>query len=586
MCWFARSFMLLGLVGFLIAECNIATAEIRPEFAMDSDPKLIIPNPIMRFSKKYKPLWFEALARPEADLQRLAAETIAQAHIVGVPEMNDARATLLKIVTAEKSHLAARIAAARALIVLDAHEESQALFDSSQMHGADLQQIIEPALAHWKSEPIRAVWVKRLDAPKTRHRELMLAINGLGEAGDETALPKLLGLTADSLQPSSVRLAAARSAGKLKETGLEAEAKQLTKSDSASIADRLAAVALLERHKSEAARSVLLQLARDKEPSVIAAALTQLNAINHDLVLPLAEEAIANDDVNVRQQGANAYIARPTPERIAVLAKLLDDVHPKFRGNIREALFVLAQKPELDSAVRQTATQVLAGESWRGQEQATLLLSELDHKPAAPRLVQLLDSSRIEVLIATAWGLRKLAVPETLPAMLEKATQQTDARSKGKSVNGVDEQVAHLFEAFGLMNYAPAENLLRKYIPKRLELGDYSRGAAIWSLGLMHNGTPDEPLATLLVERLTEPPVTPSELIRIRAMSAISIGRMQAKSQVTRMREYLGPKVEPLLTPLAIRWSLHQLTGELLPDAEPPITSRSGWFLEPLDDDP
>ena len=50
------------------------------------------------------------------------------------------------------------------------------------------------------------------------------------------------------------------------------------------------------------------------------------------------------------------------------------------------------------------------------------------------------------------------------------------------------------------------------------------------------------------------------------------------------MRAFLGPKVEGNNTSLAIRWAIHQLTGELLPDAEPVITSQSGWFLEPLDD--
>jgi hypothetical protein len=50
------------------------------------------------------------------------------------------------------------------------------------------------------------------------------------------------------------------------------------------------------------------------------------------------------------------------------------------------------------------------------------------------------------------------------------------------------------------------------------------------------------------------------------------------------MRTYLGPTVAPMVTPLAIRWAIHQLTGELLPDAEPSINSRSGWFLEPLDE--
>ena len=108
--------------------------------------------------------------------------------------------------------------------------------------------------------------------------------------------------------------------------------------------------------------------------------------------------------------------------------RLLDDPHPAVRGSVREALYALAQRPDLGDSIRQVATQVLAGDRWRGLEQAALLLAALDHKPAAPRLVELLEFGRPEVGVAAGWGLKKLAVPETLPAMLDKATRQTAAR--------------------------------------------------------------------------------------------------------------------------------------------------------------
>lgn len=585
--WIVHLLLILGVIAtFLSAERSIVAEEIRPEFAMDSDPDLIIPDPIKQFSKKYKPLWLSALARPEADLQRLAAETIAEAHRVGVPELSEAQPRLIKIVTTAATHPAARAAATWALIVLESKDAAPALFEASQQHGSDLRQLIEPALARWKFEPIRAVWHQRLSDKETRHRELMLAIRGWGESGADSALPLLLSITHDPLRPSAVRMAAARAAGLLKESGLEADAERLTKTKPASIVNRLCAAALLDRHSSQVSQGLLLQLAHDSEPSVAAAALNRLNGIDHDLVVPLAEPAMQNNDANVRQQGINAYVARPTPERVSFLAKLLDDPHPTIRGNVRESLFSLAEKSELDTAIRQATTGVLAGESWRGQEQATLLLAALDHKPAAPRLVQLLESTRVEVLIASAWGLRKLAVPETLPAMLDKATRQTTSRLQSPGSPELDVQVAHLCEAFGLLKYAPAEPLLRQYVPKNIPMGEFSRGGAIWALGHLHAGVPDEPLAVLLTGRLTEPTgVMPGEWPLIRVMSAISLGRMQAKSQVASMREYLGPKVEAQKTHLAIRWAIHQLTGELLPDADPPITSQSGWFLEPLDDD-
>lgn len=563
-----------------------AAGEIRPDFAMESDPELKIPEPVIGFHKKSKPLWLSALARPEADMQRLSAETIAQAHLFGVPELIEAAPTLRMIVIAEASHPNARFSAARALTVLDVTETAPDLFEVSQRHGADLRQLIEPALSKWKFEPVRSVWQRRLSTKDTRHRELLLAIHGLGESGDGSAVPELLSLTHDMRRSSAVRLAAAQSAGRLQDVGLEAEAERLTQPTSATIVNRLCAVALLDRHASESAQSALLRLARDREPSVAAAVLTRLNAIDHNLVLPLAEQAMQNDDAPVRQQGADAFMARPTPERIAVLAKLLDDPHPDLRGRVRDALFVLAKSPELDAAVRQSATNLLAGDRWRGQEQAALLLAALNHKPAAPRFVELLESTRGEVMIASAWGLRKIALPETLPAIFSKATRQTEIRLKQPTLPELDAQVAHLFEALGLMHHAPAESLLRSYVPKDARHGELSRSAAIWGLGHLHAGRPDEPLAVQMVGRLTESPAAvPPESSRVRWASAVSLGRMLAKSQVPQMRAFLGPKVGPDFTSLAIRWAINELTGELLPDAEPSIVSKSGWFLEPLDED-
>jgi len=134
------------------------------------------------------------------------------------------------------------------------------------------------------------------------------------------------------------------------------------------------------------------------------------------------------------------------------------------------------------------------------------------------------------------------------------------------------------------MKYAPAEPVLRRYVPKSQTLGSLSRAAAIWALGHLHAGIPDEPLAQLMVERMTEPnSVMPPEVPRVRHACAISLGRMQAKSQTERMRKYMGPKIGIDPTSLATRWAIQELTGETLPEPEPPPLSRSGWFLEPLD---
>jgi len=280
---------------------------------------------------------------------------------------------------------------------------------------------------------------------------------------------------------------------------------------------------------------------------------------------------------------AAAYAAHPTAERIKVLGKHLDDPHPSVRGLVREEFRRLVGDSQWNEPVRQSATESLDAESWRGQEQAALLLGALDHKPAAPRLIKLLDSPRGEVMIATAWALRKLSLPETLPALLKKASYLTDVRLRQRNFDELDYQGAHLFEAMGRMNYKPAEPLMRRYIAKNFAMGEYSRSAAIWSLGLLHAGMPDDALAAQITGRVTEPAAAmPPEMPRVRVAGAIALGKMKAKSQARPLRSYAlqGGDI-PLY--IAIRWSLRELNAEEIPPPPSATISKGGWFLGPLD---
>lgn len=579
-------FIISLLAGLWLTAGVVAQAEIHPRFAMESDPELKGQEPIEVFPIQHRPLWLQALARPEADLQRRAAEAIAEAHLLGTPGLAEAMPTLVKILAAEMTHPTARFAAARALIVLEAHESAETLFVVSLKYGTDLRQLIEPALAKWKYQPIRQVWQQRLQVAETRHRDLLLAINGVQAINDDSTVPALLLIVHDPMRPQGTRLAAARVAGQIQVSNLEPEAEKLLQPAAASVVNRLCAASLLRQHHGQFAQALLLRLAQDEEPTIAAAALTTLNFSQPKLVLPIGEQVLLNRDANVRLQGVATYFALATPERVTRLARLLDDPHPDVRGLVRERLFVLDQEAELSAPILRAATEVLADTSWRGQEQAALLLAALEHKPAAARLVQLLDSPRGEVQVASAWGLRVLAVQDTLPAIQENVQQQLELRLKlGLPSLFADAQVGHLCEALGLMKYAPAEPLLRRFVPKDLTLGELSRGGAIWALGQLHTGVPDEPLAQLLTGRLTEPiTAIPSELTRVRIASAISLGRMKAKSQTPPMRKFLGPNYGDDPVALAIRWAIRELTGETLPAPERSVVSaKSHWFLERLD---
>src|SRR5262249_53251073 len=104
---------------------------------------------VARFDPRLKALWLEALARPEADLQRQAADAIARAHALGMPGLREAAPPLLAALEAPDAHPVARLACARALITLDARQAAPALMALARSGGFEAARLLEPALARW-----------------------------------------------------------------------------------------------------------------------------------------------------------------------------------------------------------------------------------------------------------------------------------------------------------------------------------------------------------------------------------------------------------------------------------------------------
>lgn len=590
-----RRLKLLCTTGWLLAHLccagQMAFAEIKSDFLMDSDPGLQFPEPVKDIHPNLVALWLEALNRPEIDMQRMAAETIARARLHDIPDLDKAVPRLEEILVAEESHPAARFAAARALIVLESRSSSDKLLAASQTHGANLRQLIEPALASWGNAEAKTVWIERLGSADTRSRDLILAMRGLGEVQEQSALPGLLSITNDLARNSAVRLEAATAAGKIADTGLEQDAERLARDSSTPrFINQLCAIRLLSRHASDGTRQLLTELAGHDEPAVAAAALQRLNEIDYALVLPLAKKAMQSSDPEVRRQGANSMLQLPAVEHIVPLSQLLADPHPGLRREISEGLYHLSEKPDLNEPIRAAAMQVLAGDRWQGQEQASLLLGALEHQPAADRFIELMESPRVEVRIPATWALRKIAVPETIPALVNQASQLTERR-RNMNQPGLDEQVAHLFEGLGVLQAKDATPLLQQYIPKRVRMNNLSRGAAIWALGRINQGTRNPALEDALTERILDFEPRPSEVSIVKQMSAIALGRMQAVDHAKMLREFVlddslfassGSDDSGMRLRMALLWAVKELTGDDLPPPKPMTISQDSWFLEPL----
>jgi len=569
----------------LLAASGLGAGDVEVDVARHEDPKIEQPSTVTVFSPKLKPLWLQALRGPEVDLRRQAAQTIALAHQRGMPDLADTAAPLEQTLDATDEHPVVVLAAAQALIAIDAREAAPRLFEHAMSDGLEMAQLVEPALARWNYRPIRKVWLERLSAPKTPRRMLMLAIRGLSTVGEVKAEPRLRELAFARHGPSDVRLEAARALGELRTEGLEADARRLAADKSArAMVDRLVGASLVRHHQGEAAEALLVEMAVDGEPSVAAIALRRLLEIDPLLVVPIAGQVVASDDANVRRLGAEALVAWRTPEAVEQLGPMLDDHHPDVRKYVRRSLLEMATDEPLTEPVVQAAAEMLSTDRWRGLEQATLALVALDHKPAADRLVELLEFERPEVFVTAAWGLRRLAVPSTLDAMLDKARRETEkTKARGGAEYEVEWQISQLFEAFGQMDYAPSEPLLREHVPKSVPFGLESRAAAIWALGHLHAGKPEPELAKLLLGRLSDVDSMFPEDERVRQMSAVSLGRMRAEEALATLRRFSQPDTVTDPVGYACAWAIHEITGEPIP--EPPVQEvpRLGWFLEPID---
>ena len=552
---------------------------------MWDDPKIELPDPIATFSPRLVPLWTEALDGPEVDLRRQAADNVILAQERGMRELEGMVEPLGRALRRPDPHPLVALAATRALVALNARQAADELFAHSKTDGIDVAGVVEPALAQWNYGPIRPVWLERLKNPQTHRRRLILAINGLAAVGDVEAVPNLLELSQSTKVPGDVRLAAARSLALIETDRLNPIARKLADDKSPDkIVDRVIAASMIAGHRDESSVELMMELAEDAEPAVAAIALATLLAIDPDHVLRIVDVTIANADANVRRLGARALVARPTRERVKLLGTMLDDPHPGLRRYVRQSLEALARKPELADQVIDAAVQMLSTSRWRGLEQASLLLTALDHKPAAHRLAELLDFNRPEVFIASAWGLGRLAVPETFPAMCEKARIETEKTLNGEGyAHDVGRQVCHLNQALGRLKYAPCDDVLRSYVPKSSPFSPESRAGAIWALGHLHAGKPDDKLAAQLGGRLADFYSLDPEDPDVRRMSAVSLGRMNSRQSLDVLRQFCELETVNLPVGYACGWAIELITGEPMDKPTAREVSSLGWFLDPLD---
>jgi HEAT repeat protein len=557
-------------------------------------PELPTPKVEYIFPKGAKELWLRGLERPEAETKCRVALDIAKAHRDGVPGFETMIEPLRKVLDQSEPHPLVRVSAAEALIALDARQSAESLFRQAQAGGSDLRELVEPAVARWDYRPARAVWLARLRDPATRRRDLVLAMRGLAVVREKQATDRLREIVLSEDTAGPIRLEAARALGELHDGGLEKDAERLAADSSPrGLIAHLAAASLLRRHQGEPTIALMQRLARDPVPSVAAIAVTRLLEIDPSLLVGIIKHLLDNPDPNVRLLAIQYLYRRPTEEHLRLLCARMDDEHLQVRRTARGYLRELAQDQGHRKQILADASALLKTQRWRGLEQAAILLTQLDHKEAAARLVELLKFDQIELNAAAAWGLRKLDVAETLPGVLSHVESEfkkpgldrVGSLREQKDREANDHMLSQLNQFLGQRRYRPADPALRPFIPKPgrgMSMGPESRAAAIWALGMIHEGKSDDDLVAALDARLNDISSIPPEFWQVRWMSAIALGRMKSQKSLDSLRKFCpSGKVETDQVSNACGWSIQQITGEALRPASTIYRTRGGWFLTP-----
>lgn len=530
-------------------------------------------------------LWERALQRPDAELQRLIIDSIAIAKRRGLRDLGDLPEQLIGIAKSESNSLDVMRSVAKTLIVLDDRSQAELLAEMARKFGAPIAEIVEPALAAWKSPVMRDDWIQRLADQNASPSMMSLAMEGVAAlelAEGEQPLQKIV---SNASEWQRLRLPAARSLAAVAPNKQLDLAKQLVQERSTPTAlNALLAVEMVSNDDSAATIEFLKQLLENENSSVQGGALAHLYRINFELISPFCETLITSRDVNVRRWCAKTLIDERDADRVALLSTLLDDVNPQLRRDVSAALVDFGQDESLRPSVIAATEAVISKEDWRGCEQACVVLAKLDHKPGGPRMVELLGHARGDVQVAAAWGLTQLRIPQLLPDMLEHAQSVYDGYRSGSykyTMPGKEEHIAHLFTAFGDQKYMAAEPLMMEYVPKDQSLGYESRGAAAWALGYLYEGEAKDSLVPILIGRLHDGSSMEPESALMCQMSAIALGRMKARDSLQDLMQY--SKLTGALGN-ACRWSAEQITGNKVPKPDPPSALRpvSDWFLMPI----
>lgn len=557
---------------------------------MDQDPKYTRFVPKLVISDSLIPLWIKALDSKNIPMQRKAAESIVIAKQRGFKGTEGTLKVLLTKFGDLSADRKVKIAIAKAIVAVQGHSTSEdaasRFLEVAKSSGdVDLHSVIQPALAQWKYAPAKEYWNGILQESDSSPRSVIWAIEGLTALQDLSIVERLNSWVEGPSNDYRIRYSAAKALGKLapeNQVPLAVKLKQSSK-----VSERILALHLLQKPSVTDALPVCLELAKDPDSGVCVLAWDNLLKSSKVRELDsLIEFGLKHREPKVRNSAVEVLKLWKTEEACTKLGEMLSDLHPMVRNNARQGLLAYSKSDELKPAVQTAAVNRLAF-NWEGIQQGLLIITELDYKPAALKIVDLVDHPRPEVHITAGWSLERLSVAETLPPVLQFTERRVTRIKGGEAGNFTESQyesLGHLIQLLGKNKYKDIEKVIvPKLIPKDQNIINFAiRPAAIWSLGQIYGGkTLPKDYQDKLVERLIDETYMDEESHWVKQMCAYTLGVTKCKETIPNLERYAGPITSPL--PFYCDWALNQIDGRPIPTMAEITKNEVNWFLSPLD---
>ncbi|MEC9092468.1 MAG: hypothetical protein VX438_07175 [Planctomycetota bacterium] len=582
-----RSFCLL-----ILSVCLINSLAGQDPFdlprVMDQDPEFVELKPKVVFVDQLVHLWIQALRSKDVTLQRRAAESLVIAKQRGINGLEQSHDVLIELISTSNRSRQSRIAIAKAIVAFDLKQAEKSFIQLAKTtNDFELMSVIQPALAGWKTEAARELWMQNISPECQEIRSRILAIQGLAQLGETSILDELKTMVTQANADYRLRYHSAIAIGKLVNQGLESYADKLAISKQ--VAERILSANVLAKHQSSRAIQILKKLAADSEPAVAFLGWSVLlNSETPRVLDPLGDLGQEHRGPKVRQKLIELLAIWQDQPAIEKLGELLADLHPQVRVSARQTLLKFAQQDSLKTWVIKAAENALEG-NWQSIQQGLLILSRLDHKPAAMKLIKLLDHDRSEVHLTAGWSLEKLSVQQTLePITRRLETQVTQIKSGDYTSMSKSrfECMSHLIQLLGKNRHrAMQEIIIRKLIPKDMNLLEYSiRPAALWSLGQIYKGKtlPDD-LRELLGQRLLDDDAMNPEDTYVKSMCAYTFAVTNSRTTIEDIEKYADSNSVNSRLGFYCHWALNQLDGREIPLVKAFERQDTNWFLNPIE---